>query len=92
MVIVDVPAPGAAIGLGLKLTVAPVGAPEAERVIALLKPLLTVVVRVEVPWLPCTTVTADGEATKVKLGGGVTVSLTVAVCCTPPPLPVTVIV
>ena len=52
MVMVDVPLPGAAIGLGLNLTVVPVGTPDADSVIALLKPPLMVVVRVEVPWLP----------------------------------------
>src|SRR5208282_2728568 len=36
MVIVEVPAPGAAIGLGLKLTVVPEGMPDADRLIALL--------------------------------------------------------
>ena len=49
IVIVDVPAPGAAIGLGLKFTVVPVGTPAADSVIALLKPPLTVVVSVEFP-------------------------------------------
>jgi hypothetical protein len=49
MVIVELPAPGAAIVPGLKLTVVPVGAPEADRVIALLKPPLTPVVIVEIP-------------------------------------------
>lgn len=49
MVMVEVPPPGAGIGLGLKLTVTPEGCPEAERVIALLKPPLTVVVMVEEP-------------------------------------------
>ena len=49
MVMVELPDPGAGIGLGLKLTVVPEGMPEAERVIALLKPLLMVVVMVEVP-------------------------------------------
>ena len=38
MIIVEVPAPGAGMGLGLKLTVVPDGTPEADRVIALLKP------------------------------------------------------
>jgi hypothetical protein len=89
-VTVEVPAPGAAIVLGLKLTVVPAGAPEADRVIALLKPPLTVVVSVEVPWLPGKTLTEAGEAESVKLGPAVTVSVTVAVCCTPPPLAVTV--
>jgi hypothetical protein len=48
-VIVEEPAPGAAMELLLKLTVVPVGAPEADSAIALLKPPLTVVVSVEVP-------------------------------------------
>src|SRR5664280_1541944 len=52
MVIVELPEPGAGIVLGLKLTVVPVGAPEADRLIELLKPPLTVVVIVEVPGLP----------------------------------------
>ena len=49
MVIVELPDPGAAIVLGLKLTVVPEGTPEVESAIELLKPLLTVVVSVEVP-------------------------------------------
>jgi hypothetical protein len=49
MVIVEVPEPGAAIVLGLKLTVVPVGAPEADRLIELLKLPLTAMVRVDVP-------------------------------------------
>ena len=49
MVMVELPDPGAGIGLGLKLTVVPFGIPEADSVMALLKPPLTVVVRVEVP-------------------------------------------
>ena len=52
-VIVELPSPGAGIVLGLKPTVVPEGAPEAERLIALSKPPLIVVVIVEVPWLPC---------------------------------------
>ena len=80
MFMVDVPLPGAAIGLGLKLTVVPVGTPEADNVMALLKPPLMVVVRVEVPWLPCTTLSDVGEAESVKLAGAVTESVTVAVC------------
>ena len=46
---VELPDPGAGIGLGLKLTVVPEGIPDAERVIALLKPPLMVVVIVDVP-------------------------------------------
>ena len=46
---VEVPAPGAGIVCGLKLTATPMGMPEAERLMELLKPPLTVVVIVEVP-------------------------------------------
>src|SRR5271169_5591891 len=49
VVIVELPEPGAGIGFGLKLTVVPAGTPEADRLIALLKPPLTVVVIVDVP-------------------------------------------
>src|SRR5215471_15293833 len=87
---VDEPEPGAAIGLGLKLTVVPVGTPLADRLMALLKPPLTVVVMVELPWAPCATLTEVGAALMVKLGGAVTVRVTLVVCWIPPPLPVTV--
>jgi len=90
MVIVELPEPGAGIGLGLKLTVVPDGAPEADRLMALLKPPLTVVVIVDVPWFPCVTLSDDGEAEIVKFGAAVTVSVTVVFCWIPPPLPVTV--
>jgi len=49
MVIVELPDPGAGIGLGLKLTVVPEGIPDADRLIALLNPPLMVVVIVEAP-------------------------------------------
>ena len=49
MLMVELPEPGTGIGLGLKLTVVPDGIPEADKVTALLKPPLTVVVMVEVP-------------------------------------------
>ena len=49
IVIVELPPPGAAIVLGLKLTVVPLGAPVADKLIALLKPPLAAVVIVEVP-------------------------------------------
>ena len=90
MVMVEFPEPGAGIGLGLKLTVEPDGTPEADSVMAPLKPLLPVVVMVEVPWLPCATLSEAGDAEIMKVGGAVTVSVTVAVCWIPPPLPVTV--
>src|SRR5215469_18730809 len=68
IVIVEVPAPGAAMVVGLKLTVVPEGTPEADRLTALLNPPFTVVVIVDVPWLPCPTVTERGEAEMLKLG------------------------
>ena len=86
---VEVPAPGAGIVFGLKLTVIPVGAPVADRLIALLKPPLTAVVMVDVPWLPRAMVRDAGEAEIVKLGP-VTVSVTVVVRWIRPPLPVMV--
>jgi len=92
MVIVDVPEPGAAMDVGLKLTVTPVGWPPAVKPIAELKPPDTAVVIVEVPLLPCTTETEVGEAEMVKAGvaGLVTVSETVVVSVVLPEVPVTV--
>ena len=49
MVMVELPEPGAGIEAGLKLTVVPDGIPEADRLIAPLKPPLIVVVMVDVP-------------------------------------------
>ena len=49
MVMVELPEPGAGIGLGLKLTVVPDGTPDADKLMALLKPPLMVVVIVDVP-------------------------------------------
>ena len=69
----------------------PVGIPAADRLIALLNPPLMVVVMVDVPALPCTTLSDAGAAVSVKLAAAVTVSVTVALCWIPPPLPVTVI-
>ena len=97
MVIVDVPEPGAAIGLGLKLTVTPLGCPEAVKVMAELSPPKTLVVMVGVPLLPCTTDTELGDALMLKpaLTAAVTVRDTVVVCVMlplgPEALPVTVI-
>jgi len=61
-VIVELPAPGAAIGVGVKLTVTPVGWPLAVKATAESKPPETVVVIVELLPLPCTTVREEGEA------------------------------
>ena len=49
MLMVELPEPGAGIVCGSKLTVVPDGTPAADRLIALLKPPLMVVVIVEVP-------------------------------------------
>ena len=49
MVMLDVPEPGAGMVPGLKLTVVPEGAPEADRVMEPLKPPLMAVVMVDVP-------------------------------------------
>jgi hypothetical protein len=49
MVAVELPLPGAGIGLRLKLTVVCEGSPEADSVMALLKPPLMAVVVVDVP-------------------------------------------
>ena len=49
MVMVVLPAPGAGIVCGLKLTVVPEGAPELDELMELLKPPLIVVVSVDVP-------------------------------------------
>src|SRR5215472_283224 len=91
IVMVDEPEPGAAIGVGLKLTVVPEGTPlaDTDKLMAWLKPPLTVVVMVELPWLPRAMLTEAGEALIEKLGV-VTVSVTYVVCWIPPPLPVTV--
>src|SRR5271166_6168883 len=88
---VEVPEPGDGIGFGLKLTVVPDGTPEADKLMALLKPPPTFVVMVEIPWLPCGTVSKDGEAEIVKVACTATVRVTVVVCWMPPPFAVTVI-
>jgi hypothetical protein len=90
-VAVEVPDPGAAIDDGLKLTVTPVGCPVADNATAELKPLLPVEVMVEVLLFPCTTEMEVGLAVIDNVGAAVTVSVTVDVCVSPPPMPVTVI-
>ena len=91
IVTAEVPAPGAGMVCGLKLTVVPVGTPEAERSMELLKVPMIVVVTMELPASPCCTVTELGESAIVKSdGAAVTVSVTVVFCWMPPPLPVTV--
>ena len=67
MLIVELPAPPE-IDVGLKLTVTPLGAPEADNEIAELNPPTLAVVIVDVPVLPVATLTALGEADTVKFG------------------------
>ncbi len=75
MVMVDVPEPGAAMDVGLKVTVTPEGSPLAESAIAELKPPETAVVTVHVPVLPAMTATEVGEADIVN-AAALTVSVT----------------
>lgn len=65
---VEVPEPGAAIDVGLKLTVTPAGWPLAVNATAESNPPETEVVIVEVPLPPCTTETEAGEALIANAG------------------------
>jgi hypothetical protein len=89
---VELPLPGAAIGLGLKLAVTPVGKPAAESDTAELKPLLIDVEIVVLPEVPCVTDSPEGDAATVKSGAvaALTVRATIVVWVAPPPLAVTV--
>ena len=80
MVINELPEPGAGMVTGLKFTVVPVGMPVAERLTELLKPLLIVVVIVELPCMPCITLMEPGDAVTEKPGAPPTVRVTVVVC------------
>lgn len=89
-VMVDVPEPGAAMELGLKVTVCPLPCPEADKLIAELKPPETAVVILDVPELPLATLIDVGDALTVKPGVvPVTVSETVVVSTVLPEVPVT---
>ena len=90
IVMVEVPEPGAAIDDGLKVTVTPLPCPEALKPIGELKSPAIVVVIVVVPDFPCSMVTALGDALIEKLGGPVTVRVTVVVSVVLPDVPVTV--
>lgn len=91
--IVEVPAPGAAMLLGVKVIVCCPPCPEAVKVIAELNPPAIVVVIVDVPELPRATVIAVGEALTVKLGEvPVTVNETAVVAVVLPEVPFTVMV
>lgn len=68
ILMVEVPEPGAAIDVGLKLTLTPAGWPVADRATAELNPPETAVAIVDVPLPLWTTDTELGEAEMVKLG------------------------
>jgi hypothetical protein len=90
-VMVDVPEPGAATELGLKVTVWRLPSPEADKVIAELKPPEIAVLIVEVPELPLATLIDVGDALMVKLGVvPVTVRETVVLSVVLPEVPLTV--
>ena len=93
IVMVDVPAPGAAIELGLNVTVLLLPAPEADRLIAELNPPEMVVVIVEVPVPePLLEIVIDaGAAVMPKFGFvPVTFKVTVVVAVVLPDVPFTV--
>jgi hypothetical protein len=80
--------------VGLKVTLAPEGVPEAESATAELKPPETAVEAVAVELLPLAVETEVGETAIEKSGVAdvVTVNETVVVWVFPPPVPVTVTV
>lgn len=88
-VMVAVPAPGAGMVLGLNVTVAPGGWPEALSEMGALKPPNTAVVTVIMAEDPGGTLTdlADGVIENV---GVATLSKTLVVWTLPPPVPLTV--
>lgn len=73
---VELPPPGAAIDVGLKVAVTPVGSPEAESETAELKPPLTVVEIVLLRELPWATDRLVGEALKAKFGAAAAFTVT----------------
>lgn len=88
-VMVEVPDP--VMEAGLKLTVSPLPSPDADRVMAELKPPVAVVVMVAVPDALLSTVMDVGDAETLKPDAAlVTVSETAVVCVRPPPVPVMV--
>jgi hypothetical protein len=89
---VELPLPGAAIELGLKLAVTPAGKPDTESETTALNPPLTVVEIVLLPEPPCATDKLLGEALRVKSGvaAAVIVRETVVLLVMPPPVALTV--
>jgi hypothetical protein len=76
---VELPLPGAAMDVGLKLAVTPEGRPDADNEIAELNPPLTEVEIVLLPEPPCVTDTLVGEALMLKSGVAVAVMVNATV-------------
>lgn len=72
---VELPLPGAAIDVGLKLAVTPDGMPEPDNEMAELNPPETVVEMVLVPLLPWAIDKLLGDALTLKSGGAVEVTV-----------------
>jgi len=84
---VELPLPGAAIEVGLKVPVTPDGKPDTESETAELKPPETVVEMVLLPELPWATDRLVGEALRVKSGVGVPgLKMTSSIGCSSMPL------
>lgn len=76
--------------VGLKASVTPAGAPDAVNAIAALNPPTTAVETEALPDAPCARLIDVGEAVIEKPGAMVTASAILAVCATPPEVPVSV--
>jgi hypothetical protein len=79
-------------GFGIKDAVTPVGSPDAATFTLPVNPFWPVTATVDVPEAPWTKVSEAGEALRVKLGAGLTVSTTVVDAISVPEVPVMVTV
>ena len=70
---------GGVTGLGANAAVTPLGRPEAVKVVAELKLFRLVMVIVLVPFVPCTTVSDEGEPPIVKSGDAAALTVSVIV-------------
>jgi hypothetical protein len=82
--------PGAVTALGLKLAVAPVGSPAAERLTVPANPPVAETLTVQLVEPPRSTVLEDGLTARPKSAGGLTTSTTWAEWTSDPLVPVTV--
>jgi hypothetical protein len=73
---VELPLPGAAIDVGAKVAVTPVGKFDADNATAELKPPLTVVETEELPAVPCVIERLPGDALNVKFGAVAALTVT----------------